>query len=118
MRAIGDYATHYYTIYDAEGIPHQLSSAVGTGRESEVLANSKGPDVLLNPGGGPGLTDREKAEIRGQERMQALLARVASEAREQIMEYEEDYGDDEEEEEVLDEEGYTSAEDSPKGLRQ
>lgn len=111
VRAIGDYASHSYTIYDAEGVPHQMMSIAGAGR---------GPDVLLNPDGGPGLTDQEKEEIEGQERMQALLARATSEAKEQLLEYEEDYGDDEEDEE--DEEGIegrdTSDDELPKEQRQ
>lgn len=116
VRAIGDYATQSYIIYDAEGNPHQLSSSMACGANSP--GNPKGPDVLLNPEGGPGLTDQEKEEIRGQERMQVLLTRVASEAHEQILEYEEDYGDDEEEEYEEEVEEGDSSEELPKGQRQ
>ena len=64
-----------------------------------MTGSERGPDVLLNPVGGPRLTDQEKEEIRYQGKMQALLARVTSETREQLMEYEDyyedEYGDDE-----------------------
>ena len=74
VRAIGDYATHSYTIYDAEGTPHLMSSSPGM--KHALMAKPKGPEVLLNPKGSPGLMDQEKNEIRGQEKMQALLAKL------------------------------------------
>ena len=107
VRAIDDYEAQSYTIFDAEGIPHQMSSIAGT---------AKGPDVLLNPSGGPGLTEQEKEEIKGQEKMQALLAKVTSEAKEQILEYEDDYGDDEDDDN--EEDCMSSGEEPPKVQRQ
>lgn len=115
VRAIGDYATHSYTIYDAEGTPHLMSSSPGM--KHALMAKPKGPEVLLNPKGGPGLTDQEKNEIRGQEKMQALLARVTLEAQEQMLEYDEDFGDDEDDEDEEGPEDEDSEEDHPKGQR-
>ena len=68
-------------------------STVGGGTKPgpEVLVN---PDGKAKPSGDLGLTDQEKEEIEGQERMQALIDKLTSEARDQLRDYEDDYGDD------------------------
>ena len=103
VRAIGDYAAHSYTIYDASREPHQMSSTVrvGSKRGPDVMVN---PEVKPRPGGDLGLTEQEKEEIEGQERMQALIDKLTKEAHAQLKEYEEEYGDDEEEEDSEDSE--------------
>ena len=88
MRAIGDYASHSYIIYDTEGKPHPVPPNEKTGIEER---NGGPPDAEINPQleAGPNrqLADHEREEIvAGQEAMDAILAKVVAGAREQAAE--------------------------------
>ena len=122
VRALGDYADHSYVIYDMEGKPHQMTSTLKA--PTHLHPSLHGPEILVNTDGGPGLTDQEKEELRGQKNIHALMAKVAIVSREQARKYEEDYGDDEEEESEDEDSGeedttrQTQVSDPPKGRRQ
>ena len=101
VRAVGDYATHSYVIYDAEGNPHPVPPADGN---MNADTPQQCPEILVNPSGDPPveLTDQEREEIMvGQNRMQEIIAKVVADARDQAKEQASDW-DQESEPESLD----------------
>lgn len=84
VRAIGDYSTHSYVIYDADRRPHPVPPA-----EGNMGTIPLAPEILVNPSREPPteLTDQEKEEIVvGQSRMQEIIAKVVADARDQTRE--------------------------------
>ena len=105
VRAIGDYRTHSYVIFDQGNKPHVVP--VSTGNDARVQPQF--PEVLLNPKKTReqmDFTDAEYEELAlGRGRMDALLNQVIQEAEEEIDEWDgEEATDDGEESEETDQE--------------
>lgn len=83
VRAVGNYATHSYVIYDTEGRPQPVPPA-DDNMNPDIPQQC--PEILVNPSRDPlvELTDKEKDEIMvGQNKMQEIIAKVVADARDQ-----------------------------------
>lgn len=125
VRAIGDYTTHTYVIFDQNDKPHCVPVSEYEGNEIPEVSNPlytvPNPDKAREQ---MDLTDMEyEALVLGREQMDALLNQVIREAHEEILEWGEEDAESSEEEtseigEDEDEEGgVLSEEEEPVPLR-
>lgn len=103
VRALGDYKTHSYIIFDQRDQPHVVPVSNLDDHHTTKYDNAIGlPEVLPNPGKTReqfDLTDAEYEELAiGRHRMDALLNQIISEAQEEIEAWE----DEEEESDAID----------------
>lgn len=90
VRAIEDYRTHSYLIFDQWDQPHRVPVALSK-EEVDVQETPTIPDIMLNPNKSRNqidLTDTEYDELSmGRNQMEALLNQIIREAEEEMDEW-------------------------------
>lgn len=98
VRAIGDYRTHSYIIFDQFDQPHRVPVATGKEDLKEEQSLPSFPDIMPNPMKSRNqmdLTDAEYEELlMGRGRMDALLNQIIREAEEEIEQWDADEEED------------------------